>query len=105
MNDRSQQQVLNRAVEHHDLGVVDSKGRRIGCLVIRSRVVYTPADPAETQWYRHPAGEFFALQVQPTRNGAPYSASRRARTFPTVEAREKAAAAHLARVRRKLGAA
>lgn len=89
------------SVEKIDLGTVDNKGRRIGALIVRETETYEVMTDAEikSSFFRSHVkpGVWFVYRIQTTRNGSSFGASQPTHYFASVEERDVAIHAHLAR--------
>jgi len=90
-----------RKQEHVDFEVSDQRGRAIGALVDTRLVTFIALPADATNGYRHPAGTFYALCIQATRNGRPYGAGQPHRYFANEAERTTARTASLAASRRR----
>lgn len=91
----------HESTETVDFGKTDSKGRRIGAMIVRDNETYALMTEAEIKTsfcfsYIEP-GLWFTYHIQTTRNGSRYGACQPTHYFATVEERDVAIHAHLAR--------
>lgn len=92
---------IRESVEKVDFDTVDNKGRKIGALIVRETETYdvmTDADMKSSSWRSLvKPGVWFTYRIQTTRNGSSFGASQAKHYFATVEERDVAIHAHLAR--------
>ena len=89
-------------VEKIDFNTLDSKWRKIGALIVRETETYEVMTDAEikssfSRSHVKP-GVWFVYRIQSTRNGSSYGAIQPKHYFSTVEERDVAIHAHMARV-------
>lgn len=92
---------IRESVEKIDFDTIDSKGKKIGALIVRDTETYevmTDADIKASIWASHvKPGVWFTYRIQTTRNGSAFGATQPKHYFATVEERDVAIHAHLAR--------
>jgi len=83
-------------VEEIDFGLVDGKGRKIGCTITRGNCdcVFS-IDPTIIIYTNLSPGHHYFFRPSITRNGKPFGAAQSERFFDTEEAREKAIAKYV----------
>lgn len=93
--------LTRESLENIDFNTNDSKGRKLGALIVRETETYAPMSDAEFNARRMAsyikAGVWFTYRIQTTRNGSSFGASQAKHYFATVEEREIAINAHMAR--------
>lgn len=67
-----------------DHGLVDRLGRKVGCKVYLDEVVFVQAPEGATYGFKKPAGTYFRVVTQPTRDGQPYQASQDPKYFECI---------------------
>lgn len=96
---------INEGAEHHDFGVTDAQGRKLGTKISFATVVYE--DIAETVVsyapYVREAGTYFTFTPHTTRDGKRFGALQDERHFTTEAARYEAVERYLAGARKRAG--
>lgn len=79
-----------------DFGMMDEKGRRLGCEIFLSVETFTPAPDGAVCYYCDIRPDtYFAFKPQATRNGKPFGATQSTRRCMTEAEREAAIATYI----------
>jgi hypothetical protein len=92
---------VRESLERVDFGMTNAKGAALGAMIIRETEVYQEMSEAEFNKTRMASltlpGVWFTYCVQTTRNGAGFGASQPTHYFRSIEERDVAIHAHMAR--------
>jgi hypothetical protein len=92
---------VRESLQRVDFGMTNAKGAALGAMIIRETEVYEEMSEAEFNKTRTASlvrpGTWYTYRVQTTRNGSSFGASQPTHYFRSIEERDVAIHAHIAR--------